>query len=303
MEIKLELDIEPTTAPIEPTTAPIEPTMAPIEPTTAVSPSCHRRRAVFPAIIKPSTPSIVPRALIEPRSPIKLKTAPRATIDCLAANDPHANDLHAIQLPRVVMTTGPKPSCETITSRRSRLPSSNSALDLCSPASPRVSPLITSQFSSPNQPFSTNSSALPPSGLLLPSSPMLPSSSMLPPSSMLPNQPLPIHWPNGFPSSGFPFLFLLLPIHWPTQDPSGVFLLLFTSSPLPPQTPTLWPTQVPSWVSFFFYCIIGLTSMLLPQGCEDPLVSGDGQTVSYQPQIHANTIRSSQEQHRCSHNL
>ena len=155
------------------------------------------------------------------------------------------------------MTTGPKPSCETITSRRSRLPPSNSALDLCSPASPRVSPLITSQFSSPNRPFSTNSSALPPSGLLLPSSPMLPSSSMLPPSSMLPNQPLPIHW----------------------------------------------PTQVPSWVSFFFYCIIGLTSMLLPQGCEDPLVSGDGQTVSDQPQIHANTIRSSREQHRCSHNL
>jgi hypothetical protein len=73
--------------------------------------------------------------------------------------------------------------------------------------------------------------------------------------------------------------------------------------PLPPQTPTLWPTQVPSWVSFFFYCIIGLTSMLLPQGCVDTLVSGDGQTVSYQPHIHANTIRSSREQHRCSHNL
>jgi hypothetical protein len=36
---------------------------------------------------------------------------------------------------------------------------------------------------------------------------------------------------------------------------------------------------------------------------EDPLVSGDGQTVSYQPHIHANTIRSSREQHRCSHNL
>ena len=37
----------------------------------------------------------------------------------------------------------------------------------------------------------------------------------------------------------------------------------------------------------------------------NPLVSGDGQTVSYQPHIHANTIRSSQEQeqHRCSHNL
>jgi len=35
----------------------------------------------------------------------------------------------------------------------------------------------------------------------------------------------------------------------------------------------------------------------------DPLVSGDGQTVSYQPHIHANTIRSSREQHRCSHNL
>ena len=35
----------------------------------------------------------------------------------------------------------------------------------------------------------------------------------------------------------------------------------------------------------------------------DPLVSGDGQTVSYQPHIPANTIRSSREQHRCSHNL
>jgi hypothetical protein len=146
-----------------------------------------------------------------------------------------------------------------------------------------VSPLISSQLSSPQLislfEFSTKSSALPPSGLHLPSSPMLP------PSSMLPNQPQPIHWPNGF--------------------PSGVILFLFPSSPLPPQTPTLWPTQVPSWVSFsfFFYCIIGLTSMLLPQGCVDPLVSGDGQTVSYQPHIHANTIRSSREQHRCSHNL
>jgi len=52
-----------------------------------------------------------------------------------------------------------------------------------------------------------------------------------------------------------------------------------------------------------FFCIIGLTSMLLLQGCVDPLVSGDGQTVSYQPHIHANTIRSSREQHRCSLNL
>jgi len=33
----------------------------------------------------------------------------------------------------------------------------------------------------------------------------------------------------------------------------------------------------------------------------EPLVSGDRQTVSYQPHIHANTIRSSsREQHRCS---
>jgi hypothetical protein len=62
--------------------------------------------------------------------------------------------------------------------------------------------------------------------------------------------------------------------------------------------PTLWPTtQVLSWVSHLFFCIIGLTSMLLPQGCVDPSVSGDGQTVSYQPHIHANIIRSSQEQH------
>ncbi len=37
--------------------------------------------------------------------------------------------------------------------------------------------------------------------------------------------------------------------------------------------------------------------------CVDPLVSGYGQTVSYQPHIHANTIRSSREQHRCPHNL
>ncbi len=42
---------------------------------------------------------------------------------------------------------------------------------------------------------------------------------------------------------------------------------------------------------------------LIAKVLEDPLVSGDGQTVSYQPHIHANTIRSSQEQHRCSHNL
>jgi hypothetical protein len=105
----------------------------------------------------------------------------------------------------------------------------------------------------------------------------------LPSSSMLPNQPL--------------------PMHWPTQVPSRVSLFLFTSWTLPPQTPTLWPTQVPSWVSLLFFGIIGLTSMLLPQGCIDPLVSGDRQTLSYQPHIHANTIRSSREQHRCSHNL
>jgi len=42
----------------------------------------------------------------------------------------------------------------------------------------------------------------------------------------------------------------------------------------------------------------------ITQGMDiDPLVSGDGQTLSYQPHIHANTIRSSREQHRCSHNL
>ena len=35
----------------------------------------------------------------------------------------------------------------------------------------------------------------------------------------------------------------------------------------------------------------------------DPLVYGDRQTVSYQPHIHANTVRSSQEQHCCSHNF
>ncbi len=35
---------------------------------------------------------------------------------------------------------------------------------------------------------------------------------------------------------------------------------------------------------------------------ENPLVSGDRQTISYQPHIHANTIRSSREQHRCPPN-
>ncbi len=169
------------------------------------------------------------------------------------------------------MTTMPKPSHETIISRPARLPPSNSTSALSSPASPRVSPLITPQFS-------TNSN-LPPSGLM----PRF--SSMLPSSSMLPNQPM--------------------PMHWPTQVHSGVSLFLFTCLTLPPQSPTLWlwHTQVPAWVSLLFFCIIGLTSMLLPQGCVDPLVSGDGQTVSYQPHIHANTIRRSQEQHRCSHNL
>ena len=259
----MALIIEPTTSPpIEPTMDPIEPMTAPIKPMMRSwldSLSIERRAPNEPPapnkltaalIIKLATAPIKPTMapIIEPTAPIELKTAP------CAANDHHANshlanDLHAIQLPRVVI--------------------------LCSPTSPRVSPLISYQLSSPKPifsfEFSTKSGVLQPFGLHLPSNPMLP------PSSMLPNQPLPIHWPNGFPSSGFPFFFLLLPIHW--------------------------PTQVPSWVSFFFYCIIGLTSMLLPQGCEDPLVSGDGQTVSYQPQIHANTIRSSQEQHHCSHNL
>ncbi len=157
------------------------------------------------------------------------------------------------------MTTMPKPSRETIIFWPARLPPSNSTSALCSPASPRVSPLITPQFS-------TNSN-LPPSGL------MPPFSSMLPSSSMLPNQPM--------------------PIHWPTQVPSGVSLFLFTSLTLPPQMPMLWPTHGPSWISLLFLCIIGLTSMLLPQGCVDSLVSGDRQTVSYQPHIHANTIRRS----------
>jgi hypothetical protein len=127
--------------------------------------------------------------------------------------------------------------------------------------------------------------------------------------------------PMGFPLQVFPFYFYFCQSTGPHRFPQGFSffflqarrclhkhqhsgpLFLFTSSPLPPQTPTLWPTQVPSWVSFFFYCIIGLTSMLLPQGCVDPLVSGDGQTVSYQPHNHANTIRSSREQRRSSHNL
>jgi hypothetical protein len=95
------------------------------------------------------------------------------------------------------MTTVPKPSRETIKSRPARLPPSNLALALCSPVSPRVSPLITPQFSS----FSTKSSALPPSSL------MLPSSSILPSSSMLPNQPMPMHWPTQVPSGVSSFYF------------------------------------------------------------------------------------------------
>jgi hypothetical protein len=38
-------------------------------------------------------------------------------------------------------------------------------------------------------------------------------------------------------------------------------------------------------------------------GAVDPLVSGFGQTVSYHSHIHANTVRSSHEQHRSPHNL
>jgi hypothetical protein len=166
------------------------------------------------------------------------------------------------------MTTMPKPSRETIISRPARLPPSNSTSDLCSPASPRVSPLITTQFS-------TNSN-LPPSGL------MLPFSSMLPSSSMLPNQPM--------------------PMHWPTQVPSGVSIFFLPAQCCHHKCQCSGTHRFPHGFPFFF-CIIGLTSMLLLQGCVDPLVSGDGQTVSYQPQIHANTIRRSQEQNRCSHNL
>jgi hypothetical protein len=70
--------------------APNEPT-APIKPTTAL-------------IIEPATVPIKPTMapIIEPTAPIELKTAP------CAANDRHGNnhlasDLHAIQLPRVVI--------------------------------------------------------------------------------------------------------------------------------------------------------------------------------------------------------
>ncbi len=92
------------------------------------------------------------------------------------------------------------------------------------------------------------------------------------------------HWPLGFPSWIFPFSFYQL-------DAASTNANALT------HTDSLMGFPV------IFFCIIDLTSMLLPQGCVDPLVSGNGQTVSYQPHIHANTIRSSQEQHCCSHNL
>ena len=63
------------------------------------------------------------------------------------------------------------------------------------------------------------------------------------------------------------------------------------------------PHRLPHGFPFYFFCIIGFTSMLLPQGCVDPLVSGNRQTISYQPHRYANTIRSTQEQHHCSQNL
>ncbi len=45
------------------------------------------------------------------------------------------------------------------------------------------------------------------------------------------------------------------------------------------------------------FTIISLISMLLPQGCVDPLVYVDRLTISRQSHIHANTIRSSREHH------
>ena len=57
------------------------------------------------------------------------------------------------------------------------------------------------------------------------------------------------------------------------------------------------PIQVPSGGSLFIFTIISLISMLLPQGCVDPLVYVDRPTTSRQSHIHANTIRSSREYH------
>ncbi len=54
-----------------------------------------------------------------------------------------------------------------------------------------------------------------------------------------------------------------------------------------------------------FLAVVVVAAMTVWEGgsAVDPLVSGYGQTVSYQPHIHTNTIRSSCEQHCCPHNL
>jgi len=183
--------------------APIDRTMALIEPTKAPT-------------VKPTT------------APIEQNTAPCSANDS-HANSHLANDIHAIQLPRVVILCSP-------TSPR--------VVILCSPTPPRVSP----QSSPPS----------------------------------------------------------LVPCHHPacTFQPAQCCQTAQCCQINHCQStgPTGFPLQVFPFYFYFCYCIIGLTSMLLPQGCADPLVSGDGQTVSYQPHIHANTTRSSREQHRCSHN-
>ncbi len=56
-------------------------------------------------------------------------------------------------------------------------------------------------------------------------------------------------------------------------------------------------------VTLYFVCVMECFLLKNAIGHVDPLVSEYGQTISYQPHIHANTIRSSPEQHRCPHNL
>ena len=164
--------------------------------------------------------------IIEPTAPIELKTTPRAE------NDPHANnrlanDLHAIQLPRVV--------------------------NLCSPASPRVSLLITSQFSSPGTPTKVH----------------LPQQACSKGGAAFPHQlTSPHEYPhlcqnsgsNRFPQ-GFPF--------------GGAHNAFLHAKPLAHGFPS------PGGFPFLFFTFPLLA--MLPQGCEDPQFPGGGQTAPKLP--------------------
>jgi hypothetical protein len=212
---------------------------------------------------------IKPRAPNEPRAPIKPKTAP-----IRPRSKGVLTDYSFGHLTRIQSQIQGSSVCFTFPSDHAPRVQQSRTL----PASPRVSALSTPQFFSKSKNMASSSS-------LLSSISSVQSSSMLPSSLtlLIINQPM--------------------SMLRPTQVPARVSLFLFANLTLPPQTSMLWPTQVPSWVSLFFFCFIGLTSMLLLQGCVHLLVSGDGQTASYQPHIHANTIKSSREQHHCSLNL